>query len=132
MATCADCVHVGVCKEYVMGLAAVRGVDLNMDELKTVLQCDGCEHFADRSRFVELPCKVGDILYHPVPLRNVISEFKIKSFQIYPNCVWVNWNIVDEIATINLTGIYANEIGETVFLTREEAEQALKEREHNA
>lgn len=55
MATCEDCVHVEVCKEYVMGVAAVRDVDLNMDELVAVLRCDDCNHFKDRSRFVELP-----------------------------------------------------------------------------
>ena len=55
MTTCKDCVHVEVCKEYVVGLAAVRGVDLNMDELEAVLQCDDCENFKDRSHFVELP-----------------------------------------------------------------------------
>lgn len=130
MATCKNCVHVEVCAGYSEVLFAAQGVDISPDMFEQ-LECDDCEHFKDRSRFVELPCKVGDILYHPVPLRNVISEYKIKSFQIYPNCVWVNWNIVDEIATINLTGIYANEIGETVFLSREEAEQALKEREEN-
>lgn len=59
MATCADCVHVEVCKGYVVGLAAVRDVDLNMDEILGVLQCDDCEHFKDRSQFVELP-NVGD------------------------------------------------------------------------
>ena len=62
----------------------------------------------------------------------MIAEFKIKSFQIYSHCVWVNWNIFDDIATINMSGIYAKEIGKTVFLAREEAEQALKERENNA
>lgn len=131
MTTCKECVHVEVCAEYAEGLFAARGLTISPDRLAQLLECDDCDHFADRSQFVELPCKVGDILYHPVPLRNVISEYKIKSFQIYHHCVWVNWNIVDEIATINLTGIYANEIGETVFLTREEAEQALKEREEN-
>lgn len=109
MATCKDCVHVEACLESDKDLI--------------------CRDYKDSSRFVELPCKVGDILYHPVPLRNMIAEYKIKSFQIYPHCVWVNWNIVDGVATINMSGIYANEIGETVFLTREEAEQALKERE---
>lgn len=59
MASCKDCLHVEVCKEYVAGLAAARGVDLTMDELVAVLQCDDCEHFKDRSRFVELP-DVGD------------------------------------------------------------------------
>lgn len=87
MAKCKDCIHVGVCKDYVIGFAEARSVKLDEKELESVLECDDCDHFKDSSRFVELPCKVGDILYHPVPLRNVISEYKIKSFQIYPNCV---------------------------------------------
>lgn len=110
MATCKDCLHFEVCDDYQRRLA-------------------NCNHFKDRSKFIELPCKVGDILYHPVPLRNIIAEYRIKSFQIYSNCVWVNWNLVDGVATINFSGIYANEIGKTVFLTQEEAEQAFKERE---
>ena len=56
MAICADCVHVEVCREYVAGLAAVKGVDLNIAELEFVLECDDCDDFKDRSRFVELPC----------------------------------------------------------------------------
>lgn len=113
MKTCKECIHYEVC----------RALCKSKEELMP------CVVFKYRSHFVELPCKVGDILYHPVQLRNMIAEYKIKSFQIYPHCVWVNWNIVDGVATINMSGIYANEIGETVFLTREEAEQALKERE---
>lgn len=118
MLNCKDCAHFEACKN----IYEVHGDGLSEESYV-------CDQFSNRSRFVELPCKVGGILYHPVPLRNVISEYKIKSFQIYPHYVWVNWDIVDGIATINFTGIYANEIGETVFLTREEAEQALKERE---
>lgn len=110
MPTCKECIHAEVCP----------------DKDNVVRPC---YFFKDRSKFIELPCKVGDILYHPVPLRNIIAEYRIKSFQIYSNCVWVNWNLVDGVATINFSGIYANEIGKTVFLTQEEAEQAFKERE---
>ena len=56
MATCADCVHVEVCSEYVEGLAAVRGLKLgDVEGIYAILQCDDCDHFKDRSRFVELP-----------------------------------------------------------------------------
>ena len=56
MATCADCVHVEVCSEYVEGLAAVRGLKLgDVEGISAILQCDDCDHFKDRSRFVELP-----------------------------------------------------------------------------
>lgn len=53
--TCKDCIHSKVCSEYVAGLAVARGVTLNQVELEMVLECDDCEDFADRSRFVELP-----------------------------------------------------------------------------
>ena len=125
MATCKDCVHYDLCRSCSRIQLGWHGNSVhyveNIEEI--------CKDFKDRSQFIELPCKVGDILYHPVPLRNMIAEYKIKSFQIYPHCVWVNWNIVDGVATINTSGIYANEIGETVFFTKEAAEQAVKERE---
>lgn len=132
MATCKDCVHVEVCCSYLSTAYNKCKLATPDFELLKNVQCDECQHFKDRSQFIELPCKVGDILYHPVPLRNMIAEYKIKSFQIYPHCVWVNWTIVDGVATINTSGIYANEIGKTVFFTKEAAEQALKERENNA
>ena len=57
MASCNDCVHVGVCSEYVEGLAAARGLKLKtVEEISAILQCDDCDHFKDRARFVELPC----------------------------------------------------------------------------
>ena len=56
MASCKDCVHVEVCSEYVEGLAAVRGLKLgDVEGISAILQCDDCDHFKDRSRFVELP-----------------------------------------------------------------------------
>lgn len=54
MASCKDCVHVEVCREYVEGLAAARGVRLSVKELDSVLECDDCKHFKDCFRFVEL------------------------------------------------------------------------------
>ena len=41
MATCKDCVHFEVCREYAAGL-------------EQLLTCDSCDDFKDRSRFVEL------------------------------------------------------------------------------
>lgn len=34
MASCKDCLHVEVCREYVMGLAAARGVELSEAEIE--------------------------------------------------------------------------------------------------
>ena len=74
MAMCKDCVHVKVCREYVTGLAAARGVDLDETELEQVLDSDDCDHFQDRSRFVELPCHVGDTVY---VIESIAGEEKI-------------------------------------------------------
>lgn len=120
MATCADCVHVEVCKEYVMGLAAARGVDLNIDDLKAVLQCDDCDHFKDRSRFVEVPCAVGDTVYELCRI-NQFGDYKIGESEI-------KGFIVDTDGT----AFDYELLGKRFFLTREEAEQALKECEKNA
>lgn len=75
-----------------------------------------CEELADyllANGVIVLPCKVGDTVYQTDGIR--IYESKIKSI-IYDT----NNFAFDETA-----------IGKSVFLTREEAEKALKEREEN-
>ena len=72
-----------------------------------------CVCFKDRNRFVELPCKVGDTVYQTDGIR--IYENKIERI----------------IFDTNNIGFDETSIGKSIFLTREEAEQALKERENN-
>lgn len=72
---------------------------------------------------IVLPCKVGDKVYRPSICLGVV-QFVIISFNIYQSELF----FTDDSENI----IYLPEIGKTVFLTREEAEQALKERESNA
>lgn len=64
MATCAECVHVDVCHEFVKELAAARGLKLgSVEEISAILQSDDCEQFKDRSRFVELEkCENNEII----------------------------------------------------------------------
>lgn len=117
MATCADCVHVKVCSEYVRGLAAARGLKLgDFEEISAILQCDDCDDFKDRSRFVELPC-VGEKVYELCRVNPwedyIIGESIVKGL------------IVDTTGT----AFDYELLGKRFFLTLEEAEQALKERE---
>ena len=72
-----------------------------------------CVCFKDRNRFVELPCKVGDTVYQTDGIR--IYENKIERI----------------IFDTNNIGFDETSIGKSIFLTREEAERALKERENN-
>ena len=81
-------------------------------------------------RLVVLPCKVGDRLYE-VTGRKTISVYKVKAIRVELFGLFIEWDIVEGFVWQSLSGINADEIGKTVFLTREDAEQALKERENN-
>ena len=71
------------------------------------------------------PCKVGDVVYQVT--RNFISEFRVRFVEI-ATCGNLFLH-TDLISGIIYTGEVFSEsdIGKTVFLTREEAERALKE-----
>lgn len=96
MASCKDCLCGDVCS-----IAEVMGENYC---------CPDCK---DRNRFVELPCKVGEELYH---IKTVSGKKIITATQLNQNTFW--------------RIIFGGEYGKTVFLTREEAEKALKEREN--
>ena len=122
MASCKDCVHYDVCYELTYhepdGEIAGR---------------EGCKHFKDKSRFVELPCKVGDWLY--LPCCGEIIELQVFEIQIKHIFVDYNTGVIKNIIALNENGasmeLKFKDIGKTVFLSREEAEKALKERKAN-
>lgn len=130
MPKCRNCVHWEVCREYVTGLAAARGVDLDATELEQIFDSDDCDHFQDRSRFVELPCKVGDTVF---VVEKIAKEWKI--IKDHVETIGIGY-YADGVNIYQFDGIkidgYFEDFGKTVFLTREAAEQALKERESNA
>lgn len=124
--TCKDCIHFDVCHI----IETYGAEDINI-----------CNHFKNKANFVELPCKVGDIVYvhdnciwyddcchcehfqiggfgDPHECARTKSPFK------HPDCT--------EISERTATGkdIYLwlayDDFGKTVFLTKEEAEQKLK------
>ena len=74
---------------------------------------------------VVLPCKVGDKLYE-VTGRKTISVYKVKAIRVELFSLFIEWDIVEGFVWQSLSGINAGEIGKTVFLTREEAEDALE------
>ena len=104
MATCKDCLCVDVCS-----IADVMGEDY----------C--CEGIKDRSKIVELPCKVGDVVYYITPDKSQIKPMLINQIFIDRE----EQTISDGGGTIYF--LFEN-FGETVFLTKEEAEKALAER----
>ena len=88
--------------------------------IKTVTEI--AEHLISNGVIV-LPCKVGDRVYRPSDFLGVV-QFVIISFNIYESEMF----FTDDSENI----IYLSDIGKTVFLTREEAERALKEWGNNA
>lgn len=76
-------------------------------------------------RLVVLPCKVGDRLYE-VTGRKTISVYKVKAIRVELFSLFIEWDIVEGFVWQSLAGVSAGEIGKTVFLTREEAENALE------
>lgn len=128
MASCKDCLHVDVCEDITRHkLSPSRAA-----EILPILREHGktCELFKDRSRFVEVPCKVGDTVY---VIEDIAGEKKI--IQDTVETIGIGY-YADGINIYQFDGIktdgYFSDFGKTVFLTREEAEQALKERERNA
>lgn len=115
--TCQDCIHYDVCwriKEVETGNPMITSYHI-------------CRAFKDKSRFIELPCKVGDTVYKL--LGNKIYEMRAVAIPIMisNSCTHLSvmsTNYRDAALTLELS-----DFGETVFLTREEAENALKARE---
>lgn len=119
MATCKDCVHYELCFEYDM-------MQIDNDN------AEQCNYFKDASKLVELPCKLGDIVYSydfhqrtPSPIiEGCVDEFIIDSVSKGKLIIVIKDEYNRRMATFN------DSFGKTVFLTKEEAEQALREREH--
>lgn len=130
MATCKDCLHVNLCK--FKDLPAPLS-DSYIRESECIEK--RCGDFKGRSRFMELPCKVGDTVY--------FDNAHIQSARVLAIYIDAEGGMLDlEITAYsdNALGFkkFINkdykfeDIGKHLFLKKEEAEQALKEREENA
>ena len=121
MTKCKECLHVEVCRYYTNELAKANGIPLKVEEIEGLLECGDCEHFKGRSQFVELPCKLGDTVYYFNSAGKIFSQ-KVSGFIV--NFVGI---LVDSDVMFD-----SHLMGDRFFSTREEAEQALKERENDA
>ena len=123
-------------EKYPHGAEGVSKDNLTGKYCRGVFEATACveklaeyENAEEEGRLVVLPCKVGDVLYKPT--RSFISEYKIRFIEVSScNCLFLHTNV---IKGINDTGelFKEDDIGKIVFLTREEAEKALKEMEGN-
>ena len=134
MATCKECLHVEVCK--FKDLPAPLS-DSYIRESECIEK--GCSDFKDRSRFVELPCEVGDSYFE---IEQYCTE---RGFYNEPrqtdimDCEYCDddgvcdrqYRITEKrfISLIQIFDYKENAVNRynRIFLTKEEAEQALKE-----
>nr|DAP55435.1 MAG TPA: EbsA-like protein [Caudoviricetes sp.] len=81
-------------------------------------------HFTARSEWLHLPCNVGKKFFRTIPWRNTIDECTVSSLTQKSDETW-KIRLTSGIfrTTFEIT---TNDIGKTVFLTREEAEKALE------
>ena len=94
MKDCKDCIHDGVC--YLQEICV---------DIKIQLQEFGCNDFKNKSRFVELPCQVGDYCY---TVEWYDKEFRVMEHKFY--------SVIDILQKQEGFGKY-------YFLTYDEAKQ---------
>ena len=106
--TCKDCFHYGICSLDVCFAYEDNGEIYQFQDSQKVEE--DCVAFSDKSEWVRLPCKVGDIVY-------LVDSERIYKMKVRAVIYDTDGIALDERA-----------IGKSVFLTREEAEKALEER----
>ncbi len=118
--TCKECICFKMCR-------------MTDDLFFTEEIANSCDSFKNKSRFVELPCKVGDTVY------DISFGLIYGRGEVITECIVQRFDI-NESETVIVTyipklkrryGVHDYSFGKTVFLTRAEAEKALKEREMN-
>lgn len=101
---CKDCIHNEMC------------YGTHTDESPT------CCDFKDKSRYIELPCKVGDTVYYITGIgHNLIKPAKVKE-------IILDENGIKDLYVQGNGHNFENSF-DIFFPTSEEAEKALKERE---
>ena len=112
MAICENCIHYELCSSI-----SIKKIGISL------IPQDECCGYKDRSRFVELPCKLGDTVYYFNSDGEIYSQ-KVSGFIV--NFVGI---LVDSDVMFD-----SHLMGDRFFSTRKEAEQALKlkERENDA
>lgn len=114
--TCKDCFKADVCQNQFFCMENSRNT-YSVDDVEK-----RCKHFADKSKIIELPCKVGDTVYYIGGIHNTLVK-SAKVEEIY-------YNGDDFALRLYGTGVYFTLQLSEVFLTPEEADKALKEREN--
>ena len=100
-----------------------RGEDI--DRLAAIEDILGDVYDLDRLRELgQADSLIGKTVYEPNK-RGFISTYEVISTHISKCSILIGWNLLDGVYS-NLNGFEISALGKTVFLTREEAEAALR------
>ena len=108
---CKECIHNEVCSRLISPSEFIK---LNS-------MADDCNMFSDKSSYLKLPCRVGDTVYF---IKSTFSFLPTPKAEKVSNIRIVKYDMIFRTENRAFNDVA---IGKTVFLTREEAEQALKE-----
>ena len=97
-------------------------------------QLEEHQQLEEQGLLLRLPCKVGDTIYvNGILGVGEAEEYKVIRVDYHSNLATKRSEFYIEALLVsdprNSIGFYDKEIGKTVFLTKEEAEQKLKEME---
>ena len=118
MAKCENCYHYEMCCDWI----SRTFIPVTKEE------GSACEHFKDKYLIVELPCKVGDILYvidyDCDSEMSYIEKVKCHSIEI---CDEDDISIYCETIESQYDTYTPDDFGEVIFRTREEVQAVLEE-----
>lgn len=126
MKTCSDCLYYEVCAE-------VMKQQLYIKEVLCGQKNPVCPQFTNRSEWVHLPCHIGDTVYEV--FQNCYGETTIYAAEVYAielrepqyeSFIKTHYKNNGKNANFQFS-----ELGDTIFLTREEAEKELEKMKEN-
>lgn len=116
--TCKDCIHYEICEGWYTDICFGSILEINKI----------CEQFADRSKFIELPCKLGDRLY-AINGKGEIKSWEIICIRAIKSSIqWNSEHIEYTVGCEKSNGIMWTHLDKTknVYFSLEQAEQALR------
>lgn len=107
--TCKDCIHYDLCVAIAFTINHVINHENEAEKM--------CRHFKDKSKFNELPCKVGDTIYYMHRDREIVAS--------RVGAVRTEYTMDDGTGILGLWSTYDYLLGQTWFTSREDAENRL-------
>lgn len=93
---CADCIHKSICNKAIDVVCEI-----------------GCKEFIDINCFIKLPCKIGTKIFAIVTKKKATKDETYRYVQSY----YLTYSNIERVI---------KNFGKTIFLTKDDAEEALE------